>query len=284
MVPTKDLRREDHQLPIIRYDTRAPEGTPKGSILLTHGYGEHSGRYEHVIDAWVRKGFLVAFYDLRGHGRSQGVRGHVEQFEDYVRDATDLLDVLNQESEFRALGKPIILGHSLGGLITFHLALAIPSRVRAVALSSPFMGLALKVSRAKRLTGRVFSRLVPKLALPTGIACSDLTHDQNMALAFERDPLRIPKATARWFTECLGAHEEALHRAPELTLPIFCLQGGADRIASVEDAQRVVWATRAADKTYRLLPNQYHEILNEVERQQTLEIYAEKMLGWVSAQ
>lgn len=81
----------------------------------------------------------------------------------------------------------------------------------------------------------------------------------------------------------MAAHGDALRRAPELTLPIFCLQGGADRIASVQDAQRVVLATRSSDKTYRTLPNQFHEILNEVEREGTIGVYADKMLEWATA-
>lgn len=106
-------------------------------MLVTHGFGEHSGRYDEVVAALTEQRLLVATYDLRGHGRSGGERGHVLAFEDYVRDATALLDELRADAEFGRIERPALFGHSLGGLISTHLALSAPDRFSGLALTSP---------------------------------------------------------------------------------------------------------------------------------------------------
>src|SRR4051794_39270056 len=89
-----------------------PAGPPVAGLALVHGINEHSGRYEHVGDGLAARGIDVLAFDLPGHGRSGGRRGHVDRFDDLLDEAEDLI------ADRRALGVPVVLlGHSLGGLI-----------------------------------------------------------------------------------------------------------------------------------------------------------------------
>lgn len=173
-------------------------------------------------------------------------------------------------------------GHSLGGLITIDLALAMPARPRAMALSSPFLGLALAVPAVKKLAGRVMSRIVPTFALPTELAGSDVTHDAKLAAEYDSNPLGNKVATARWFTEATAAQESAFARASSVTMPVFALHAGADKVASCEATERWVAACGSTDKTFRALPGMYHEILNEVDRAPVIDEYADAFLRFAA--
>lgn len=270
--------------PTLRYTLHLPPETPAGAVLLTHGYAEHSGRYDEVVAALTGRGLAVATHDLRGHGHSEGLRGYVERFGDYTRDARALLDHLAaSEPAWAAAGRPVLIGHSLGGLITYLLALELGEAVRGVVLSSPFFGLALPVPAVKRAAGRVLSRVLPRIALPSGLHGRDLTHDARLAQAYDADPLLVQKVPARWFTEATGAQQQALERAPSWRLPLLLLHGGDDRVASVAASRAVFERIPAsAPKEMHVLDGQFHEIFNELDRDRFIAMAADAAAGFIA--
>ncbi len=265
IAPARTLERVKRADPTLRYELSWPEA-PVGAVVLTHGYAEHSGRYLEVVEALVARRLAVLRYDLRGHGYSQGTRGHIQSFDDYLQDLDELRQELSKEESWRSLGTPVLLGHSLGGLISFHAALRDPGSVRGVVLSSPFFGVALHVSAPKRIAATYLSRLIPTFALPSGLQGADLTHDPERARAYDEDPLLIKKATARFFTEALRAHAQALELAPQVHWPLSIYAGGADKVASVEATKAVYARVPEGKKALQVLEGEYHEIFNELER------------------
>lgn len=249
-------------------------------MLVTHGFGEHSGRYAEVVAALTERGLLVATYDLRGHGRSGGERGHVLAFEDYVRDATALLDELRADAQFGRIERPALFGHSLGGLISTHLALSAQERFSGLALTSPFFGLALEVPAVKLALGRGMSRWFPRFSQPTGLSGAHVTHDAEIARAYDTDPLGVKRCSARWFTETTRAQEEALARASELRLPVFVMAAGDDRVAALAATRRVFERVASPNKELRVLDGLYHEVLNEVDRAPLIAALATRIRGW----
>lgn len=269
--------------PRLAYRLSAPErGTARGTVLLTHGFGEHSARYGEVIAALTERGLIVASYDLRGHGRSEGPRGHVESFSDYLRDADDLLARLADDDGWKRAGRPVLFGHSLGGLISTHVALAGQERFRGLAMTSPFFGLALQVPAIKKLLGRGMSRLFPRFAQPSGLSGSQLTHDREIAERYDADPLGVKKVTARWFTETEKAQEQALAGAPRLELPLFCLAAGEDIVASTPTTERFFQLAGSRDKELRVLEGLFHEVLNESERAPHIAALGDRIEAWAT--
>ena len=189
---------------------------PKLTVMLLHGYGEHAARYQHVAQAWNKRGIQVAAVDLRGHGRSQGRRGFVDRFEDYHADA----DALFEFTQDRAQGGPIaVVGHSMGGLLAIHWRLARGEQpFVGLALSSPFLGLD-DPNPVKAAAGRLFSKVLPKLSLDSGLKGKDVCRDAQIADFYDHDPLNNKKANARWFTEVTKAIATAHDKAPQLTDP-----------------------------------------------------------------
>ncbi|MCC7538189.1 MAG: lysophospholipase [Deltaproteobacteria bacterium] len=275
------LSRARPEDPRIRHAIHRPEGQPERAVLVTHGYNEHSGRYGEVVRRWTAKGLLVATYDLRGHGLSEGPRGRVELFDDYVRDADELLGALAKDEQWRACGKPILFGHSLGGLVSTHIALAGPKDAyRGLAMTSPFFELVKKVSALEMFAGKLMSRFAPSMGLPSGLKGEDVTHDVAIAKAYDADPFNFGKANSRFFFETLRAQDRAFARAAELSLPIFCLHAGDDRLTSPVASKRFVERTNSTSKVHRVLPGLFHEVLNEVERVPIIDELADVMLAW----
>ncbi len=269
--------------PRLAYQIAAPDSAPcRGAVLITHGYAEHSGRYGEVVSAFVERGLIVTSYDLRGHGHSGGPRGHITSFDDYLDDADDLLEHVAEDKEWHSAGRPVLFGHSLGGLISTHVALAGQERFRGLAMTSPFFGLALDVPAIKKLLGRGMSRMLPRFAQASGLSGSQLTHDHAIAERYDADPLLVKKVTARWFTETEQAQRRALAEISRLELAMFCMAAGDDVVASTSTTRRLFELAGSREKELRVLDGLRHEVLNEVERAPLIAALADRVLAWVS--
>jgi alpha-beta hydrolase superfamily lysophospholipase len=239
-----------------------PKKEMSAIVGVIHGYADHGGRYLHVMERWATRGIGSIAIDLRGHGRSDGPRGYCSRFDEYLDDASELARKIDD----RAKGAPAFLfGHSFGGLVSAMSAIEKPRSWRGIILSNPFFGLALKVPAIKVFAGKIASRIVPKLGIPSGLSGKDLTHDAARAKAYDEDPLGFPNATARWFTETQHAQAQALARASELALPLYGLFGMADPIADSKAARAFFDSAGSPDKKWDGREGLYHETLNEPE-------------------
>lgn len=236
----------------------------RGVVVLIHGYCEHRGRYRHVAEHLNRHGYQVLVGDLRGHGGSAGERGFVRRFTDYLEDTQAFLDCA--ASALPSAGaKPILIGHSMGGLVGLQFALAYPAALRALALSSPFLGLKLAVPGWKRGLGLVASLAKPTLRMPSGLKSADLSHNPEVCRSYDTDPLVTHEATARWFTEIVAAQADLRMRAGRIHVPTLMLVAGDDRIVDSAVSQMIFDRLGASDKNLTVYPGLFHELFNEVE-------------------
>jgi alpha-beta hydrolase superfamily lysophospholipase len=232
--------------------------------VLIHGFGEHLLRYDEVAEVLVEGGYLVVAVDVRGHGKSDGRRGHVMAFGEFNADVDAAFDVADR---VHPGGDRLLVGHSHGGLLALQYVIEGSGRSPvALVVTSPFLGIAVKVPGWKAAAGRLLSRLKPDFLLPTDLDASLLSCDADVVEAYTADPLVHDKASARWFTEVQKAHAEVLRRAGEVVLPTLVMQGGDDKIVDVEATRRVAEALGAEDKKYIEYAGLRHEIFNEVER------------------
>ncbi len=242
-----------------------PTGTPKGAVVITHGYAEHCGRYRELAHVIVDAGWAALSYDVRGHGQSPGTRGFIDRFGGYLDDLAAM------QAAARALipeGAPLVLlGHSHGSLITLRaLADDHPPDVKAAIISSPFLALRLRVPAYKKLLARVASRVAPKLAQPNALRVEDLTSDKAKQQERLADKLCLDIATARWFTEAASAQDYVAAHAGRIRVPTTWLVGGADPIADPTRSRTIASSMRGA--TYHDLAGLKHEVFNETTRGQ----------------
>lgn len=248
-----------------------PAGDPKFIVCLVHGQGEHVSRYDQVARELNEIGGLVFGADHQGEGRSGGVPGHIERFEQH---GDNLLDVLRdyQAHLDDALGPDklpwFIWAHSMGGLITLTYLLDHERDVplRGVIVSAPLLGLTMKVGALKRHAVKLLSRIAPTLKVPTGIPPDAISRDADQVARYVADPRRVTKITLSWANALEPAIERVENQARKLTVPMHWYVGTGDRICDHEAAQKV-FATlpdpSGNDQTIEVWPGYYHELHNE---------------------
>ncbi|HYH93828.1 MAG TPA: alpha/beta hydrolase, partial [Candidatus Saccharimonadales bacterium] len=242
-----------------------PVGTepPWASLLLVHGLGEHSGRYEHVGDRTAAAGIDTWSYDQRGNGASGGRRGHVDRWSQYHDDLAERLSVVRAGAE----GRPVVLyGHSMGGLIVAGYLLPEDAADRRpwpdlVVLGSP--GLESTLAAWKKTLAPMLARVVPTLAVPTGIDPSTLSRDPSVGAIAGRDPLNGRAGTVRFGAE--GLSEQARVRAlagQGFGVPTLVLHGLDDGLVPAAASEVFEGAPGVERRTY---PGLRHELHNEPE-------------------
>ena len=238
----------------------------KATMVVVHGLGEHSGRYGNVINHFAPLGYNVFLYDLRGHGKSEGQRGHVYNFDHYIEDTRIFVENAAERTKLPI----ILLGHSMGGLIALLFGEKYQNLLKLLAASGPAVKIAVKVPKWKEVIGKFVSNILPTLSMTNEIDPSLLSHDPEVVKAYENDPLVIRKVSARWFTEFLRAQKEVLDNAYKLELPLIVMQGGDDQIVDPEGAKVFYEKAGSKDKELKIYPGLYHEIFNEVEKEKVL--------------
>ena len=244
----------------------------KRALLIIHGQGEHGGRYEHFAYYLKDQYDLIIAPDLRGHGRSEGTRGHVDSFDEYVDDAMLAWDILKKKMPVDA--ECDWFGHSMGGLVVLRTFLYRPELVTPrIVLSSPAIALKVEVPLVKRLAASVLYRVWGSLQMETGLNASTLSHDQNVVDAHQRDQLNHTKATPKFFISFLNAMKEMreakLRLRPETRLLIQA--AGEDVIVDTSATKEFFEQLRHEDKKMIVYPGLYHEIYNEHTKEHVFE-------------
>ena len=249
---------------------------PSSSLLLVHGLGEHSGRYEPVARVLAENGTSVFTYDLRGHGRSEGPRGDVDAFPRFLEDLLGMEEeMLHRVPE---PGPRFLMGHSLGGLMVIRRLQVFRGPFAGAVLSAPW--LATPLPSWLRTVGRVLGVAVPGLPLPAGADPDRLTRDPDRIRAWREDPLIHTRITARFFKEAEREQGKALDSGWPRDLPALFLVPGNDRV--VQSSVTADFAREIVEGPVRveILEGRQHEPLNDVGRE---EVYA-VMLDWLKTQ
>ncbi len=237
--------------------------TVQGVVLLTHGLGEHSARYGHVIHSLTSANIAVVRYDLRGHGRSDGPRGHAPSYQILLDDLSMMFHWTCER--FQGLPK-CLYGHSLGGNVTANWVMRRrneSSVLKGAVLSSPWLRLATPPSPIKIALIRTLGNFCPNLPIPAGFRPKRLMRNQEAITAYNNDPLIHRRVSARLVAQAFDAGEWAFRHASEFPIPTLCLHGGADSItSSVATAE---FSAAAPDSTFLLFPELVHEPHNEPE-------------------
>jgi alpha-beta hydrolase superfamily lysophospholipase len=254
-----------------------PDGA-RAHLVLVHGYGDHLGRYREMRDALLAQGFAVHAYDVRGHGRSDGPRGGVNGFSDYLAE----LGAFVASARAAAAGRPVFLvAHSHGALIALAwLSSGAPGTesIRGLVALSPYLQVGFTPPAWKTASARLLSRVLPSLRIPTGVGAPSLSRDEAWQRSTDADPLYGRTGTPRWFTESTRVQGEVLVSGGRIRLPVLMLIGGDDQVASPVVSRRYFPTLGSSDKRLREWPGMRHEMWAEIGKE---EVYAETS-RWIS--
>ncbi|MFE5393810.1 alpha/beta hydrolase [Streptomyces sp. NPDC056568] len=235
-------------------------GTPRYMALLVHGYGEHAGRYDEVAGVLAAHGAAVYGVDHTGHGRSDGERVLIEDFEDVVTD----VHTVAERAEAAHPGLPVVMiGHSMGGLIASRYAQRHGGGLTALVLSGPVIG-----------DWELPRRLLAHDEIPdVPVSPAALSRDPAVGAAYAADPLvwhgPMKRPTLEAFVRTLRAVAEG---GDVGRLPLLWVHGDDDRLVPLPGSRVGVEALSGGDLTERICPGARHEVFHETNR---AEVFAE---------
>jgi alpha-beta hydrolase superfamily lysophospholipase len=239
---------------------------PKAIICLVHGIGEHSGRYLALAKDLTKAKYGLVAMDQRGHGQSEGRRGHTPSNESWMQDITCFITEVKKHFPNKNL---FLYGHSLGGNQVLNYLLREKPSLKGAIVTSPAIKLGFQPPFLKILLGNVASKILPALSQKSGLNINNLTHDENVIIKYNNDPLVHDKVSAKTFTSFYNAGLWALNNADKLETNLLLMHGKEDRLTSPKATEE--FAKKAGSScTIKLWDNLYHELHNEISREKVV--------------
>jgi alpha-beta hydrolase superfamily lysophospholipase len=245
-----------------------PETAPRAVIVISHGLGEHGGRYASLATRLVGSGYAVYAIDHRGHGRSSGRRANIERF-DYL--VSDLGIFIGRAQREHPDVPAILLGHSMGGAVALACALKHHKVLRSLVLSAPALAAGEALPAFKVWMVKLLSAIAPNVGALT-LPAAAVSRDPAVVRAYESDPLvfhgSIP---ARTLAELLLAMQRLQRTAHELRLPVLAQHGTADSLVPLVAVHPIYQHLGVAKtRTLQVYEGLYHEVYNEPERDRVI--------------
>lgn len=230
-----------------------------GVVIITHGIAEHSGRYDEITKIFNQEGYSVVRYDLRGHGQSQGKRGALKSYQQFIDD----LHVLVLDEKKRDAKKIYLLGHSMGGLIVNLYAVSHPKAVQGI-ISSAAPSYFIKDVLPFRFIGYKWLGFMNK---KNDLSDDSLSRIKEVETAYNEDPLNLKvfkfSLAGNMF---VGGVRYLNKNISKYETPVLILHGGADKIVPPQFSERLYNLIPNTDKKIKIYPGSYHEIFNDIDR------------------
>ncbi len=219
-----------------------------------------------LVTSLVPCGYSLHSFDLRGHGRSPGQRGHIDSWDEFRDDLMAFFDAVVPEGS----GLPrFLLGHSMGGVIVLDYCLRKQPQLEGLICLAPAIG-DLGVPAALWFIARSLERFWPRFSLGTQLQLKYISRDPDVLRNALNDPLCSRKASARLGMQFKQTIEWIQAHAGDISLPLLIVHGTADRIANPEGSRRFIRNVNFPDAELKEYEGGYHELHNDIIKEQVL--------------
>lgn len=254
----------------------SPDSNIKGVVCLVHGMGEHINRYENLAKDLVNAGYAIIGFDQRGHGKSEGQRGHSPSYENLLLSVEDLL----QKAEERFPETPkFLMGHSMGGNLVLNYALEREPKIKGVIASSPLLRLAFDPPTWKLVLGKLVKNIFPSLPQFSNLDPKTISRIPEEVKSYEQDKLVHDSVTPGMYFGFMEKGECAIEHASEFKLPLLIYHGTDDQLTSHKASQE--FASKIKNNiTTHWFEGGYHETHHDKDRALMLQL----LINWLDTQ
>lgn len=243
----------------------------KAVICLVHGLGDHIHRYKALTSKLTTHGYRIYGMDLRGHGKTSGLRGHFGTADTVM---ADIKAVLRQD---QSKVPRFLMGHSMGGLFVLWFALhGCDDGLSGVLACSPAIQPGTPVNPIKYHAGRLLAHVFPRMTLDNGLDCDNLSRDPAVVSSYREDPLvhgRISLQSAKALLDAMEVLNTAAR--PAIGVPVLISHGDADTMTSFEAARRFAARLECDDKTFKGYPGGYHQLHTDFVKEEVVRDYVD---------
>jgi len=248
-----------------------PATDPRITFAVVHGLGEHGGRYERFARGMAPFGMTTDAVDVRGHGKSDGARGHLDSWSQWVDDTAAFVAFVESQSR----GEVVPIGHSFGGVAMLSTVRSGKlARAKRFVVSSPALRLKVKVPAWKSRLAGIASKLSPRMAMNNEVDAATVSRIPEVVEAYRTDPLVHSRISSRLYAEWANAANENLDRAADIKIPFLILAGTADPLVDPAGSEEL-HRRAPAMSTLRMLDGRYHEPFNDLGSDQVFATIAE---------
>ena len=233
--------------------------SPKAVLVIAHGLGEHSGRYQQVAEFLNQNSYSVSALDHQGHGQSPGQKGHISSFEDYIDDLYDFVELTKQQNPNKAI---YLLGHSMGGLIATGYVLRYKNIDKAI-ISAPPYGVPGKNAQIQLKIGAFIGKFFPKASVSNNLDASTVCSTQSVVDAYIADELVHDQITLGWGKAFITEQKFIRNNLSNIDTPLLMLLPQADVITEPTATAECFKQMPQENKSIKCYPNSFHEVLNE---------------------
>lgn len=249
---------------------------PKAVIALVHGFGEHCMRYDSMAQYYNAKGYAMIGYDRRGHGQSEGPRGHTPNYEAFLEE----IDTLISTCKERYPDKPIILyGHSMGGnLVLNYMILRNNPAIKIQVVTGPWIQLVQEPPAFLKFIVKYLRKIAPGFTQgkKLGDAISRVQEERDK---YMNDPLIHGDISLNTAYEMIVWGKHLHEYKGKLFVPALIQHAGDDLLTDLKATKTFV-KNVTGDVTFKVWEGLYHEIHNESIREQVYDYTIE----WIDKQ
>src|SRR3989338_9144983 len=246
------------------------------ALLIVHGLGEHSGRYDELASFLSELSVSIFAFDLRGHGNSDGPRAFAEDFEQLTKDLKSFRTLVQRDLQPN-ITRFFVLGQSLGGLIATKVVLDGTEDWDTLILWAPFFGIPFGHAALSVLCS-ILDLIVPRMIWDNPVPAVYLTHDVEELARYRSDALVQRRITIHLAREMFLACRSVGLRAEEITLTLVVMAAGDDRIVSLKRTISFFNRCRSQNKTLKVFDGFFHELLHERERAKPMMMLKEELI------
>ena len=247
----------------------------KAVVVLAHGMGEHSGRYNHVAKKLTDNDFSVVAFDHFGHGKTAGKRGHNPSFEAVLESVTKTIEKANELFP----NKPVFLyGHSMGGNVVINYSIRKKHHLKGTIATSPFLKLAFQPPKIKLAVGKILQKIAPSITMGNELDANDISREKTEISKYVNDPLVHDKISPNFSLTFIETGKWAIENASKLKSPMILFHGTDDKIIDYKGSQEFVTNSKTA--TLKLYEGGYHELQNDLCKEEMLQ----DVVNWLNSQ